>query len=605
MMFNVRRCVGLLVSAGFVISGALSASVSAEEIRVPAGGNLQAALNAAKGGDTILLEPGATYVGNFRLPRHSGTGFVTVRSAAADSVLPGANVRISPEFSRHLPKLRSPNGQPALATDAGAADWRLQCLEFQANVRGANDIIALGDGSSAQNALTLVPRRLILDRVYVHGDVLHGQKRGIAINGGETVLINSYVAEIKAIGQDSQAVGGWNGPGPFTIENNYLEAAGEVFMLGGADPSIADLVPADIVVRGNTLTRPLAWRQPILAAPAAPRLTTAAGGRLPAGRLSYRVVARRPAYDTIATSAASADAALDASAGSRVTLTWTAVPDATEYQVYRRTTSGAEQYWTVSSPTFTDDGARDGTAGTPSTPTRWQVKNLLELKNARRVRIERNLFSHNWQQAQSGVAILFTPRNQDGRCRWCVVEEVSFEYNVVDGIGAGINILGRDDEKPSRQTRGIVIRHNRFTDLSASWGGSGYFLHVQGEPRDITIDHNTIVSPDGTGVIAVDGPPVAGFRFTNNLALHNKYGIIGTNHGPGLDSIRTFFPGGVITRNVLAGGEASQYPGNECPSVADFRAQFVDYAEGGLALRRQSRWSTAATDGGPLGAVLP
>jgi hypothetical protein len=51
----------------------------------------------------------------------------------------------------------------------------------------------------------------------------------------------------------------------------------------------------------------------------------------------------------------------------------------------------------------------------------WQVKNLLELKNARRVRIEQNNFAHNWEEAQSGGAILFTPRNQDGNCRWCVV----------------------------------------------------------------------------------------------------------------------------------------------------------------------------------------
>ena len=30
---------------------------------------------------------------------------------------------------------------------------------------------------------------------------------------------------------------GWNGPGPFLIENNYLEAAGENIMFGGNDPS--------------------------------------------------------------------------------------------------------------------------------------------------------------------------------------------------------------------------------------------------------------------------------------------------------------------------------------------------------------------------------
>ena len=36
-------------------------------IVVPAGGNLQSAINLAQCGDTIILEAGATYTGNFNL----------------------------------------------------------------------------------------------------------------------------------------------------------------------------------------------------------------------------------------------------------------------------------------------------------------------------------------------------------------------------------------------------------------------------------------------------------------------------------------------------------------------------------------------------------
>src|SRR6185295_5504132 len=39
---------------------------------VPAGGNLQAAIDGARPGDTILLAPGATYLGGFLLPAKSG-----------------------------------------------------------------------------------------------------------------------------------------------------------------------------------------------------------------------------------------------------------------------------------------------------------------------------------------------------------------------------------------------------------------------------------------------------------------------------------------------------------------------------------------------------
>ena len=66
-------------------------------------------------------------------------------------------------------------------------------------------------------------------------------------------VINSYVSECKAIGQDSQAIGGFNGPGNYLIENNYLEGATENFLLGGSDPTIPNLVTTDITFRHNHL----------------------------------------------------------------------------------------------------------------------------------------------------------------------------------------------------------------------------------------------------------------------------------------------------------------------------------------------------------------
>ena len=86
---------------------------------------------------------------------------------------------------------------------------------------------------------------------------------------------------------------------------------------------------------------------------------------------------------------------------------------------------------------------------------RWSVKNLLELKNARRVIIDGNLFEHNWPDSQNGFAILFTVRNQDGGAPWSVVEDVVFANNVVRRVGSGINILGHDDNHTSQQTSRI------------------------------------------------------------------------------------------------------------------------------------------------------
>lgn len=472
----------------------------ATPVMVPAGGNLQDALNRARAGGTVLLERGATYVGNFVLPVHDdGERAVTLRTAG-DAGFPAEGGRIAPASAARLAKLRSPNHLPALATAPGARGWRITLVEFQGNRDGAGDIITLGSGSSGQRSLAMVPSGLTLDRLYIHGDADRGQKRAIALNAGRTTITGCHVSDIKAIGQDSQAIAAWNGPGDYLIENNYLEAAGENVMVGGADPSIAGLTPADIVVRNNLLSKPLAWRDK--AAPA------------------------------------------------------------------------------------------------------WQIKNLFELKNARRVIIERNVMERSWQHAQGGYAVVFTVRNQDGACPWCQVEEVQFRANLVRDVAAGIVILGTDPLHRSRQTNRIVVRDNVFDGIDRDrWGGDGYFARLTDAPRDITIDHNTIIQGASGGLVRIVNGITEGLTLTNNIASHGDNGIIGRDRATGNHSIAAYLPGAVITRNVIAGGKASAYPaGNLFPGAAELRRQFVDFAARDYRLRPRSAWLRAGSDGRDLGA---
>lgn len=229
-------------------------------ISVHPGDNLQAAIDRAMPGDTLLLDAGATFTGNFILPAKSGSDFVTIRSSAPDASLPGATMRIDPSYAALLPKLVSPNSLPALSTEAGAHHYRLLALEFPPSPLGYYDLLDLGDGSSAQSTLASVPHDFVLDRLYLHGSPSLGQKRAIGLNSASTTIENCYISEIKAIGQDSQGIAGWNGPGPYAILNNYIEAAAENILFGGSDPAIPNLVPSNITIMGNYLTKQLAWR---------------------------------------------------------------------------------------------------------------------------------------------------------------------------------------------------------------------------------------------------------------------------------------------------------------------------------------------------------
>src|SRR5262245_14923229 len=92
----------------------------ARVLTVDAGGDFQEALNTAQPGDMISLAAGATFTGNFTLPAKTGTGWITVRSSAPDEHLPPPGVRITPAYVARLPKVVSPNANPALATAAGA-----------------------------------------------------------------------------------------------------------------------------------------------------------------------------------------------------------------------------------------------------------------------------------------------------------------------------------------------------------------------------------------------------------------------------------------------------------------------------------------------------
>jgi hypothetical protein len=235
-------------------------SIDAATLTVNAGGDLQAAIDAARPGDTILIAAGAVFTGNYTLPAKGGTAYITIRSAASDASLPAAGARIDPSYAAALPKIRSTQNGPAFRTIGAASYWRLQFLEILPSVStSAANLLELGTTGPWQTSLSQVPHHLVVDRCYIHGNPSYAQRRGIALNSGDTQIIGSYISDIKGESLDTQAIAGWNGPGPYLIENNHIEAAAENILFGGSDPAIPNLVPSNITIRRNLITKPIAW----------------------------------------------------------------------------------------------------------------------------------------------------------------------------------------------------------------------------------------------------------------------------------------------------------------------------------------------------------
>jgi hypothetical protein len=238
--------------------------------------------------------------------------------------------------------------------------------------------------------------------------------------------------------------------------------------------------------------------------------------------------------------------------------------------------------------------------------TRWSIKNLFELKNAQRVLIDSNIFEYNWADGQDGAAILFTPRNQNGRSPWSVVSDITFINNIIRHVGGGFNIAGRDNEAgPSEPSRRILIRNNLLEDVNGdAWGGDGELFQILGGAEYITIDHNTGFATGNIITTEVGKELNRKLIFTNNIAPHNKYGVIGTGAGSGVATLNRHFTSYVFLKNVIIGGEASIYPsGNYFVGSFD-EVGFRDLGRGDYRLSSSSPYRNAGVGGKDVGCDI-
>lgn len=234
------------------------AQATPQVIEVKEGERLQPILDRAQPGDTIVLPAGAQFSGNFVMRRKRGDGVITIRSNAADQ-LPPEGVRLNPERDRgFLARIVTPNVLAAINFEAGASNYVFRGIEvtIAAGIY-SSDLVILGTGR--ETAAADIPENVVFQHVWIHGDAQAGGKRGIRANCRRFSLLDSYISDIKATGQETHAVNAWAGS-QFVIRNNYLEAAGINVFFGGLSAGSPELIPTDIVVEGNHLMKPLSWQ---------------------------------------------------------------------------------------------------------------------------------------------------------------------------------------------------------------------------------------------------------------------------------------------------------------------------------------------------------
>lgn len=249
---------------------------------VNSGGNLQAALNNARCGDTIHLQAGATFTGVFTFPNKGcdNSHWIIVRTSSDDSLLPAQGSRLTPcyagvsglpgrpsfncSFTRNvLAKLvmnRTGSSGPVVFAP-GASHYRLIGLEL---TRSASIGVIYALASPTPGAIS---SNIIYDRIWFHGTAQDETVRGVQLGAGSYIsIIDSFFTDFHCIVRtgactDAQAINGGissHPMGPYKIVNNFLEAAGENIMFGGGPTTY---IPGDIEIRRNHMFKPLTWKK--------------------------------------------------------------------------------------------------------------------------------------------------------------------------------------------------------------------------------------------------------------------------------------------------------------------------------------------------------
>lgn len=244
--------------------------------------------------------------------------------------------------------------------------------------------------------------------------------------------------------------------------------------------------------------------------------------------------------------------------------------------------------------------------------TSWQVKNIFEIKKARRVLVEGNIFENVWLQGQTGVAMLIKhePYGDESLGQ---TEDVIFKSNIVRNACGGMNIASIDGSNGGPLTytiRRIVELNMLYYDIANTTNQNDQPYLQAGLSNNCVHSHCTYLTGDGSANAGIKFNAVNTSCIYKDLIFgESGYGAKGDSTSPGNASLATWNVSGIFSKNIMTHANTGDDWPSTFPSDCYFPLNvaginFVNFAGADFALSSSSVYKNQASDGTDPGADI-
>lgn len=628
-----------------------SSTYAQTTVVVPSGGDLQSFINqlASGAGGRIELEPGAEYVGNFRLRKGpTATNPITIITRGF-SVPDGKRVTPSdfPTMAKVLAPCAGPG--PLIEADTGAGYYKLIGLELSVKYIDGRDchasfLVDLSNGGDNNPAYgQYLSHNIVFDRVHAKGK-FNDARFAFVFNGINQSLINSWVSDFAnggGLNRDSAGVWLGTGPGPYLIENNHIEAGMWMIFTGGADgdspnfgmvasgstasmlnlsglqgvlPSIGDFVSVKVTETSpvigpwaqrsyslnERLYRHTAASQPV-GRPPVLFYVTKAGVSSPAEPDFFNAHENQPLIDG-SVEWRQEVTGFQIGRVTGINGTTFSLQPAMPQGLILPPVAGTKAKWNGNVPSdiriTRNHFFRPGAWAASNAPN----KGMFQFKAARRVLIEGNYFE---SEVQYPGWLGLSAGNQGGTAPWSTVSHITIKNNRVRHLGTISNITLNDTfGKTATPGSDIHVENNLLTEMGGPLESEQSWFTLMSNADGVRFIHNTVVN--NYKLIFAYGRAQNGFVLRDNILTYNVH----MNCELGEPHLAKCFPGHIVSGNAitnLPSERRSEFPTTNFFPVSHGNVGYINFGSSAVsdwALRSDSPYKGKATDGKDIGVDI-